>query len=119
MQNILNVLAGIASFTQQTFKILQIGYRFKIVRTLFLTEHSIQITSDCDMLTISSDLADVVIVINDLFKRCTVLYRIGLATDPTRNHHPYIQGTTDDRISSNQFADLIVSELALVINQGP
>src|SRR5687768_14043490 len=58
-------------------------------------------------------------VIDDVLDRKPHLFRFRFAALPARNHHPSIENSADDCAACDEGLDLIVRELAVVIDKSP
>src|SRR5690606_5106074 len=94
------------------------GNGFEVVGRLLFPEHAVQVTADGNMVCVSCNLADMIVVVNNGLKGCPVVEGIRFAPDPIGHNHPDVQGTTNYGIPLNQTADLVVVQLALVRNDG-
>src|SRR5690606_34756871 len=74
---------------------------------------------DADVKSIASDLTYMVHVV-DHHLECTVqLFRIGNTALPSRNHHPGIQDSPNNCTPSDEFFDLFIAEISVLVNMCP
>src|SRR5689334_22716951 len=71
------------------------------------------------MQSITSQLADMIQVIDHLLQVTLHAFRRGLLSYPVGHHHPGIQCPTDHSPSFYQNFQLLITELTVVIDQGP
>ena len=119
MHNIFNICGRVAAAVQQGGQGLEVGDGFEVVGALFAAEGAVEVGADADVEAIASELADMVEVVDQHFEVAIHAPGIGLAAHPAGNHHPGIEGATDYRSTLNQSTDLVIAELAVVINERP
>ena len=70
--------------------------------------------SDGTVPCVAGQLANMIDVIGDRFERHTRTLGLRVASHPSWHEHPGVESRADDRVAGDQFANLLVGELAIV-----
>ena len=104
-----DVCVRIIAFAEQLADILEVGDGFQIARGLFSAEATVEIAADAAVLCVSSQLTDVVDVIDGVCQahRCWIRF----AFDPAGTDHPRVESQANDGVTFQQLLDLLVRQL--------
>src|SRR5262245_10706499 len=108
---------AVAAGGEQPGQALQIGDGIEVEGRLLGAITAIEVRADGAMPRRAGELANVVNVIDDRLDLATGFVRRRFAADPTRDHHPGVEGRADDCVATDQFFELIVVELSLMGHQ--
>src|SRR5690606_34502574 len=88
-------------------------------RTLFLSVAAIQLGPDAHMKGVAGELTNMVYVLYHLAQADPHIRGGGFSPDPIRDHHPGIQCYAYYSLSADQFHNLLIGELPVVVHKFP
>ena len=88
------------------------------VRPHTKTHKSVEIRADADMVGIARELADAVEVVDHHGQIAVHVSRCRFAADPSRHHHPGVEGAADHGAAVDQRLDHLVGKLPVVVDEG-
>ncbi len=91
--------------------------RLHVRRALLAAEGAVEVRSDHAVARVAGELADVIDVIEHPLEGHAGALGCGRAADPVRHDHPGVERRANHRTAVDQLADLIVGELAVVVDQ--
>ena len=120
MEDALEIVIAVTAPLENGSEVAEVGYETKSGRGLLGAVTAVEVGTDTDVGGSAEELAIVVDVIGQGLE--VGLGLVGMGGDspcPTGDDHPYVEGEADDGVALGQRLDLLVGELARVIDKSP